>query len=185
MGGSVATPCYVVLEIPEPMATKIRRFRRLFDKSRAKLPIEITLTGSCGLGLISKGQDFDGIFALVDKVAAAEPPFDVAFEDKVESFNSSDTFYLGFRNTEPFKRLHKAMAESGIHFDPSPYPYTPHCTIKLRSKPKDEELFDLFFLKPPAGYFKLDTISVYSLTTPLSPLLLHSVKLGQKPETGN
>ena len=177
MGGTVSFPTDIVLEIPEPMATKVRRYRMLFDKERCALPTEITLTGSSGVGPISLGQDLEDVFSLIDSVSAKFEPFDAYF-DNVEAFNSSDTYFLSFRNPEPFKRLHRAFAESGILFDPTPYPFTPHCTIKLHKRPEDSELFDLFFLKPPNGYFTLDTVSIYCLPNLLAPQLLHKIKLG-------
>jgi 2'-5' RNA ligase len=178
MGGTISLPTYIVIELPEPMATKIRRFRKLFDKERAALPAEITITGSCGVGPISRDQDLDDTISLIDGVAAAHQPFDAAF-DKLAWFSSSHTYYLSFKDPAPFKALHDDLAKSGIHFDPTPYPFTPHCTLKLRKRPADEELFDLFFLKIPKSHFTIDTLGVYCLHSKVEPQLLHRVKLGK------
>ncbi len=177
MGERVEHPSYIVLEIPEPMATKIRRCRRLFDKTRAALPAEITLTGSSGLGLLAKGQDWKTVFGKVDEIAARFAPFEACFSTRVEYFTSTDTYFLSFRNPDPFERLHKAFAASGLAFEKCRYPFRPHCTIKLHKKPDDEEVFDLFFLKPPRASFEIDTMAVYELPTPLTPRLLHKARL--------
>ena len=52
MEEQILFPSYIVLDIPSPMAEEIRRLRSRFDAVRASLPAEITLTGSCGVGLI-------------------------------------------------------------------------------------------------------------------------------------
>lgn len=177
MGGTIDFPAYIVLELPEPIASTTRRYRELFDKERSSLTAELTLTGSSGTGIISLGQSLDDVLALVDKTAAANEPFEAAFE-KVKYFPSTATYYLSFREPAPFQRLHDAFAKSGIRFEPSPYPFTPHFTLKLHKEPGQEELSKLLSLKPPEGSFILDTVAVYCLPEPLKPELLHRVKLG-------
>ena len=44
----INSPVYIVLDVPSPVAEKIQSFREKFDPARAALPVEITLTGSCG-----------------------------------------------------------------------------------------------------------------------------------------
>ena len=48
----IESPAYIVLDIPSPMAEWIKLVRQRFDEERSRLPAEITLTGSCGTGLI-------------------------------------------------------------------------------------------------------------------------------------
>ncbi len=179
MGSLPALPTYIVLDIPEPAASKVRDFRRSFDAERASMPVEATLTGSSGVGCISQGQGSEEVFKAVDAVAARFKPFEAAFKG-IERFSGTDIFYLTFKNPEPFRRLHKAFAGSGIKFDPCPFPYKPHCTLKLRKEPEPGELFELFFLKAPPEPFTIDTVSVYALPDPNSCELLHRVRLGSK-----
>ena len=61
----ITSPAYVVLDIPSPMAEWIRSVRSRFDEERSRLPAEITLTGSCGTGVISPGQSVREIAALL------------------------------------------------------------------------------------------------------------------------
>ena len=46
MDSVISTPTYIVIDIPSPMAEKIRLLRGRFDSPRASMPAEITLTGS-------------------------------------------------------------------------------------------------------------------------------------------
>lgn len=159
----VDCPVYIVMDIPSPVAETIREFRREFDPERAMLPAEITLTGSCGTGLVSKGQSFSGIEECLNRAARQIRPFEVCF-DKVERFPNTDIYFLSLKGSEELLRAQKIVSECGIGFDPTPYPYHPHCTISLRKEIRDEQkLFDLFFLKIPAEPFRLDMISVYAM----------------------
>jgi len=172
-----ALPTYIVADVPEPVAGMVRALRGRFDSARAAMPVEATITGSSGLGSVSPGQDLDAIFRVVDSIAAAHAPFDASFK-ALERFSGADIYYFTFSRPAPFKRLHRAFASSSIKFEPSPFPYKPHCTLKLRKEPCDEELFELFELKPPAGCFQVERLSVYMLPSPSSCELLHSVALG-------
>ncbi len=176
---TVSSPAYIVLDIPSPMAEKIQDYRRKFDAERAALPVEITVTGSSGVGTISPGQNWNEVFALVDKVAASISPFESEFY-KVERFENTNIFYLTFRNPSKYENVHKKLANSGVKFDPSPFPYKPHCTIKLVSVPDDNELLELFFMEIPRSRFVIDTLSIYSFDPKeLRCELLHKAELGK------
>ncbi len=151
MGGTISLPTYIVLDIPSPMAEKVQELRGRFDAERASLPAEITLTGSCGAGLMSMGQSLDDVLELVDRTASKFNPFKTTF-DKVERFSNTDIYFLTFKNPERFLRVHKGFLESGIKFEASPYPFTPHCTLRLRKPPSEQELLELFFLPFGANF---------------------------------
>ncbi len=170
-------PAYIVLDIPSPMAEKIRALRERFDAARRLLPAEVTLTGSCGVGLISPGQTVSEIQSALASAAERIHPFSASFHS-VDRFPGTDIYYLTFVEEEPFFAAHRTVAGCGIRFEPSPYPYKPHCTIKLRKPPENEqELLDLFFLNIPHGCFRLDTLSVYALPDSNSCELIHKIEL--------
>lgn len=180
MEEQILFPSYIVLDIPSPMAEEIRRLRSRFDAVRASLPAEITLTGSCGVGLIRQGQTIRSVVEEMQKIASRFPPFATAF-DHVERFQNTDIYFLTVRDPGYFIELNRAFAESAIEFEPNHYPYKPHCTLKLRSKPTEQELFDLFFLNAPRGEFILDTLSLYGMHDMNSCELLAKVELQKKP----
>jgi 2'-5' RNA ligase len=166
---------YICLDVPMPVAQQIMDIRlRSHDTFRAALPVEITLTGSSGIGVFDARQDEKMAFALLDAIAAETEPLPVTF-GKVLRFPSTDIFVLTLTDERPFRMLHERIVSSGIRFQPSPFPYTPHCTLRSRSPVSEEETADLLSLCISQS-FLLDTLSVYMLET-LPMTLLHEVKL--------
>lgn len=54
---------YIVLDLPSPVKEKIYDIRNHHkDTLRASFPVEITLAGSGGLGIIGPGQDKEFVF---------------------------------------------------------------------------------------------------------------------------
>ena len=167
---------YIVLNIPSPMADRIRGFRAKFDPPRSAMAAEITLTGSSGAGRILPGQSLDSIAGEMNRIAAEFAPFSASFES-VERFPGTDIYFLTLADDRPFQTLHQAFVRSSIRFEPSPYPFRPHCTLKLRSTPSDPELLQLFFMEVPKEPFILSMLSLYHLPDVQNCNLLHSVEL--------
>lgn len=172
-GNIIGCPVYIDLLLPAETAAFIRRVREKFDPRRAFLPAEITLTGSSGLGHLVHGQSIDPVAAEMDRIASSFAPFEASF-DKVERFPGTDIYFLTVKDPAPFEAIHRAFADSSIGFQPSPYPYRPHCTLKLRSAPSDTELLELLFLDAPEKPFLLSEIAAYALPDAESCELLHS-----------
>ena len=170
------TATYIVLNIRGNMAGKIRNIRARFDPERSAMPAEITVTGSSGLGHLVPGQPFEEVVAEMDRIAGCFAPITASF-DKVERFPDTDIYYLTVADPVPFQAIHEAFAGSSIRFQTSPYPFHPHCTLKLRSAPSDQELLELLFLDAPKGPFTLSRLSLYSLPDVCSCELLHTVRL--------
>lgn len=179
MPGNTIDPTYIVLDVPSPMAEWIRAMRRRFDEERSRLPAEITLTGSSGTGFISPGQSFEKISACLKEAAEQIEPFEAEFGN-VERFENTDIYFLNLIDDEPFIHAHEVVSNCGIRFESSPYPFHPHCTLKLRKPPKDlQELLELFLLQAPRHPFRLDLMSLYSLPTPNTCDLIYKVELGK------
>ena len=167
---------YIVLDIRGPMAGWIRSVRARFDPERSTMPAEITVTGSSGLGHLVPGQSMDSVVSEIDRIAKNFAPLSASFS-KVERFPETEIYYLTISDPTPFQAIHKAFAESAIGFQPNPYPFQPHCTLKLRSAPTDSELLELLFLDPPKETFTLSSLSLYALPDVRSCELLHSARL--------
>ena len=171
-------PTYIVLDVPSPMAEWIQAMRKRFDEERSRLPAEITLTGSNGIGFLSPGQSLEFIANCLRRAAEQIPPFEAEFGN-VDRFENTDIYFLNLIDETPFLRAHEIVANCGLRFEPSPYPYQPHCTLKLRKPPKDlQELLELFLLQAPRHPFRLDLLSLYSLPTPDTCDLIYKVELG-------
>jgi len=167
---------YIVLDIPDPMAGRIRSFRAKFDPDRSTMPAEITVTGSSGTGRLLPGQSLKKVAAEIDRIAGLFPPFTAEFGN-VKRFPDTEIYFLELLDPSPFEAIQKAFAESDIRFLPNPYPFHPHCTLKLRSTPSDPELLELFFLDAPKEPFTLSSLSLYALPDTQNCKLLHTAAL--------
>ncbi|MBR2427967.1 MAG: 2'-5' RNA ligase family protein [Lentisphaeria bacterium] len=175
---TICHPSYIVLNIPSPMAEVIQSLRAKYDVRRASLPAEITLTGSSGTGLIEPGQDIEMIAAEMNRVAKTLQPFTAQFS-KLERFPNTDIYFLTLNDDTMFNHARLALENTAIRFQPTPYPYTAHCTLKLRSEPTDAELLEMFFMDVPKTPFQLSQMSLYSLPDTESCELLHTVEFGR------
>lgn len=170
-------PVYIVLDIPSPAAEKIQSFRKKFDPERSKLPVEITLTGSCGTGLVTQGQTIREITEHLERAAKEIHPFHISF-DKVERFPGTDIYFLKVKENPELLAAQKKISECGIRFDPSPYPFQAHCTIALRKEINClKKQFELLFIDFPKEPICLDMLSVYAMKDANSCEILHKIAL--------
>jgi hypothetical protein len=175
---------YVVLDIPSPFAERVLAIReREQDQFRYSLPAETTVSGSSGTGPLAADEDLDRVIAVLDQVASGTRPIKSSF-GPVRRFPDSDVFYLSFADERPLRALHQRFAASGLRFQPTPFPFGPHCTLRTRSPVTDGEAAVLFETVID-GHFTLDTLSLYDLPPRSAPLtgfstllcLLHLVNL--------
>lgn len=170
---------FVVLDLPEPFASAVMDVRRRHrDDVRIVLPVEVTMTGSSGVGVFAADQDRGTVFAKLDEIAASTAPIKAQFGAVLHWPPS--LYVFSYEHVEPFHALHERLATSGIRFGPTPFPFTPHTTIRSREGANDEERDELLSLQIP-GEFCLDTMSVYE-GGPGGPQwvrLLHRVGLGR------
>jgi 2'-5' RNA ligase len=170
---------YVVLDVPEPAASQVMAIRKRHrDEFRASLPVEITLIGSSGVGVFDAAQDPKAAFAALDAIAAETAPIQACF-GSVLRFPNTDIFVFTLQDESPLRALHERIAKSGLSFTSSPFPFTPHCTLRSRSPVSDEDVAELLSLQVPES-FVLDTMSVYMLRMPPA-VLLYRVELTGRP----
>lgn len=154
---------YVVLDIPDAeWVSRILELRRKWDPWRASMPVEITIAGSGGVGPLEPGQDPAWVFDVLGRLASDIGPLSVRFES-VQRFAGTALFYLEPLPAEPLIGLHKAVAESGIRFKPSNFPFVPHCTIANLRSPAQDGLQEVQTLAPPADAVVLHSMSLYSV----------------------
>jgi hypothetical protein len=165
----------VVLDVPDPVANIVMSIRRKHrDELGCAVPVEITVAGSSGVGEVEAGQDPTHVFAVLDAIAADTAPICARFV-AVMRFPTTDIFVLTLADERPFRALHERVATSGIRFQPSPFPYTPHCTLRSRSPVSATEAAELLSLRITDAFI-LTILSVYMLDR-LSCTLLHRVSL--------
>ena len=155
-------PARIVVEIPEPIRSRIQSIRESLNTITAKLPVEITVAGSSGLGCIPPGRDLSSINGEIDRIASEIVPFEVSFSE-IRSFPNSFVFYLAPRDRNPFDSLHRALCVSSITFSESPFAFIPHCTLRDGKALTQDEMDGISSIPFPKESFLIDSISIYDL----------------------
>jgi 2'-5' RNA ligase len=153
-------PAYIVLEIPEPVRGAIQSLRDFLATPAARLPVEITVAGSSGLGPIPAGTDKDETETILKSVLAGLKPFRVQFQE-IRCFPNTNIFYLAPQDRQPFDRIHETLKNSGIKFGPNPWPYNPHCTLRGGPMNNHTSAEQILNLSVPQLEFVIDTLSIY------------------------
>jgi 2'-5' RNA ligase len=153
---------FIVAEIPEPVRSQVQALRDSLNTLTAKLPVEITLAGSSGVGPIPAGTDLSLIQRDMDRTLSAIPPFRARFS-AIRIFPNTSVFYLEPFDRSPFDHLHQALRLSGIPFSEIRWPYNPHCTLRAGEPLSAEEAFELSSRSFPQEEFWINTVSVYQL----------------------
>ena len=120
---------YIVAEIPDPVRSQIQALRDSLNTLTARLPIEITLAGSSGVGPIPIGTDLSLIERHLDRTLSSISPFCTRFS-AIRTFPNTSIFYLEPFDRSPFDHIHQELRGSGIPFSEIRWPYNPHCTLR-------------------------------------------------------
>jgi 2'-5' RNA ligase len=175
-----AFPSYIVAEIPEPARAAVQSLRDELSSPTARLPVEITLAGSSGVGPIPVGTDVSLIAAEMARIFVNVPPFEVSFSG-LRVFPGTSLVYLCPADRAPFDDIHEALRKSTIPLSPSPFPYNPHCTVRSGASLPLDEVDRICRRDFPAAPFLIETVSLYDLNRDtLECSLLHQIHL--KPE---
>jgi 2'-5' RNA ligase len=153
-------PAYIVLEIPSPVRAAIQSIRDNLATPASRLPVEITVAGSSGIGPILIGTDKSEIEEKLKPVLIGVKPFRARFQE-IRRFPNTNIFYLAPQDRLPFDRIHESLKAGGIKFGSNPWPYNPHCTLRggpMADGPSAAEIFRLSF---PKEDFVIDTLSIY------------------------
>lgn len=170
---------YSVLDVPEPIAGRVMALRQHFqDEFMLSLPVEITISGSSGVGPLEYDQELEEVFQQVNRIAQCNSPFPARFGE-VLRFPGTDIFVFTLQDEAPFIQLHKQLVQSALHFQPSPYPFKPHCTIRRGIPVSEEEVAELMTLRMEEEFI-IASLSLY-LFREEKLSLLHRRHLGEVP----
>ena len=165
-----STPTYIVLDLPSTVAADVTSLRSRFDAYEAKLPPEITVAGSSGIGTIEEHQDPERVFEALEHIGQDHLPFVSSFVS-LERFSGTNIFWLKPRDREPFDRLQRSMLEAGIKFLSNPFPFNPHCTISANDLLTSAQISDLLNAPFPRKEFLLSKLCAYQLIDGRASLL--------------
>lgn len=168
-------PTYIVLDLPVEVSEKVMSIRRANqDAFRSALPVEITVTGSTGVGVISQHQEQEKVFKILKDIADTTKPFRLSFKG-VESVRDTSIYVLKLADETELLTLHERLKTSGINFDEMEHAYSPHCTLRSRTPITDIEK-ELILKTKIEEEFLVDTLTVYMLDK-LPIKNIYSVKL--------
>ena len=170
------TDTAIVMEIPSPVKEQIEKLRQKFDPILAEnIPAEITIAGSSGLGTIAPGQDGHKIVEMLKQIAASTKAFRVSL-GKVVNFTNSSVYAFSVIPQVDFFMLHEMLKTSNIRFNPSIYPFYPHCSIHIwgmLSPEKEEEIMKAVIEEE----FLLSSIAIYQLVEGKAAVLVRRFNL--------
>lgn len=156
---NLAIPTYICLDVPEPQASAIAAVRRRFCQRLKDFPVEITVTGSSGIGAIRAQLHWPDVEralrAFCGKTAAISAEF-----GGVVRFPDTDIFSLAMGDPMPFAAIHDGLKQSGVRFEDNRFPFFPHCTLRMEGPLDEAAVSELFALRVP-GRFTLPTLALY------------------------
>ena len=155
-----SVPTYIVLELPPEIASKVSVLRSRYDSNTAKLPAEITIAGSSGIGTLAANQNAEETIRSIQHVAHKHLPFLTAFAS-IEQFPNTQIFWLKPRDRKPFDALQNAFVAAGIKFFANPFPFNPHCTISAKATLSTRQESELRAISIPTEEFVLSTLCLY------------------------
>ena len=140
----ILQPTYLIAELRGAVVPFVKAHRARFNPGHVYWPVDITLAGSSGVGTLEEGEELGLIVEKLGPIIRRLYFTDVDFE-RISSFAGTGIFYLSPKR-DKFDRMHVAIAESGVRFDRSDFPYTPHCTLKAGEPSEEDRTFqDLDF----------------------------------------
>ncbi len=131
-------PSYIVADLPEQTFFQVMDLRRSCCRRKDKIPAEITLAGSSGVGPIPIGTDISFVKDIVSDILRNLISFEVSFSGwKV--FPNTTIAYLDLSSRAIFDFLHKRLSDSQIPFSDIKFPYNTHCIIGSSWEPNELE----------------------------------------------
>jgi hypothetical protein len=156
----------LVFDLPHaPWIGDVMRLRASYDSVRLRFPIEITVVGSSGLGWFSAGISRRELVHKVQAIARAFSPFRFRF-GSVGCFPGSTVYYMAPADAAPFHEFQRRLAAGDLKFQPTPYSFTPHCTIvELSQDVPSSAHKELMEFRLPEHDIHVESVSIYTLET--------------------
>lgn len=155
----LAIPTYICLDVPEPQAAAIVAVRRQHCLRLREFPVEITMTGSSGIGAIRAQLEWADVERKLRTFCRRTPAIEAEFGGVVR-FPNTDIFSLAMGDPMPFEAIHDGLKQSGIRFEDSRFPFFPHCTLRMEGPLADADVSALFGVRVP-GRFTLSRLALY------------------------
>jgi hypothetical protein len=156
---NLANPTYICLDVPEPQASAVAAVRRRHCLRLREFPVEITVTGSSGIGAIRAQLQWPAVERDLRAFCGRTAPISAEFGGVVR-FPGTDIFSLAMGDPMPFEAMHDGLKQSGVRFEDSKFPFFPHCTLRMEGPLSVADVSELFALRLP-GRFTLPALALY------------------------
>jgi hypothetical protein len=156
---NLAIPTYICLDVPEPQASAVAAVRRRHCLRLREFPVEITVTGSSGIGAIRAQLQWPAVERDLRAFCGRTAPISAEFGGVVR-FPGTDIFSLAMGDPMPFEAMHDGLKQSGVRFEDSKFPFFPHCTLRMEGPLSVADVSELFALRLP-GRFTLPALALY------------------------
>lgn len=134
-------PTYLIAELGGDVIPVVSSLRNRFSPSHILWPVDVTITGSSGIGTIKEGQNVNMVVEYLEPIVIKHSFTDIKLRS-IARFPNTGNYYFAPQR-ENFDILHRAVATSKVLFNANRWPYTPHCT--LRSGPDATDECDALF----------------------------------------
>ncbi len=155
---NLRNPTYICLDIPDPFREKVRAIREAFCDRLPNFPVEITIAGSSGIGAIASDADWESVETKLLSVCSKTAPVVTRFGGVVR-FPGTDTFVLSLGDPVPFVSIHESLKFAGIPFEPTNFPFFPHCSLRMSGELSPEDISRLFSLRIE-GEFEIQLLAL-------------------------
>ena len=157
---NLRNPTYICLDIPDPFREKVREIRQTFCDRLLNFPVEITIAGSSGIGPISGDAEWESVETKLLSVCSKTAPIVARFGGVVR-FPGTDTFVLSLGDPMPFVAIHESLKYAGLPFEPSHFPFFPHCSLRMSGQLSPADISRLFSLRIE-GEFEIERLALQS-----------------------
>ena len=122
---------FIVSELTGAVRDKVHAIQKVYDPKLAKgTPPHITLAGSSGVGPLPVDTRVEHVRRVLEPIVRATAPITVRFE-RPHRYMQTDIVVLPIDPHGPIRALHEAIANSGLVFEQSRHPFSPHCTLSF------------------------------------------------------
>ncbi|HEU4565189.1 MAG TPA: 2'-5' RNA ligase family protein [Gemmatimonadaceae bacterium] len=122
---------FIVSELTGAARERVHAIQRKFDPKLARgTPPHITIAGSSGVGPLPVASKVPRVRELLEPIARATPPITVRFE-RPHRYMQTEIIVLPIDPHGPIRELHEAIRSSGLRFERSRFPFSPHCTLSF------------------------------------------------------
>ncbi len=167
---------FVVHELVGSLRERVRAIHRQYDPRLANTsPPHITLVGSSGVGPIPLGTSPARIREALEPVVRSIAPVVVHFGAAVR-FMQTQIVVLPLSPHGELRALHERIATSGLPFERSRFPFSPHCTLSFYPTLTPESARSLLSVRI-AEPVMIDRLQFFSTVHPQAPRRILELRL--------